>query len=62
MVVYLATAAPIEMAEAELRLRMKKNTSRMPEPDPDYTDYLRENRQNQFVLFPMRAHHPSHRH
>lgn len=50
VVVYLATAAPVEMAEAELRLRIKKNTSRLPEPDPDYIDYLRENRQNQFVL------------
>ena len=50
VVVYLATAAPIEMAEAELRLRMKKNTSRLPEPDPDYSAYLRENRQDQFVL------------
>lgn len=50
VVVYLATAAPIEMAEAELRLRLKKNTSRMAEPDPDYTDYLRDNRPAQFVL------------
>jgi hypothetical protein len=50
VVVYLATAAPIEMAEAELRLRMRKNASRMHEPDADYTDYLRENRQGQFVL------------
>jgi hypothetical protein len=50
VVVFLATAAPIEMAEAELRLRMKKNASRMPEPDPDYTAYLLENSQNQFVL------------
>ena len=38
------------MAEGELRLRMKKSTSRMPEPDADYSGYLRENRQNQFVL------------
>ena len=50
VVAYLATAAPVEMAEAELRLRMKKNASRMPEPDPDYIDYLRENRESQFVL------------
>jgi hypothetical protein len=50
VVAYFATAAPVEMAEAELRLRMKKNTSRMPEPDPDYVDYLRENRERQFVL------------
>ena len=50
VVIYLATAAPIEMAEAELRLRMKKKTSRMPEPDADYTDYLRDHRQNRSVL------------
>jgi hypothetical protein len=50
VVAYLATAAPIEMAEAELRLRMKKNASRMPEPDSDYANYLSENRQRQFVL------------
>jgi hypothetical protein len=50
VVAYFATAAPVEMAEAELRLRMKKNTSRMPEPDPDYVDYLRQNRERQFVL------------
>src|SRR5437588_2405242 len=49
VIAYLATAAPIEMAEAELRLRLRKNASRMSEPDPDYTDYLRENRANQFV-------------
>jgi hypothetical protein len=47
---YFATAAPEEMAEAELRLRMNKNASRMPEADPDYVDYLRENRERQFVL------------
>jgi hypothetical protein len=47
VVVYLATAAPIELAEAELRLRAK-NTLR--EPDPDYADYLRENRDKHFVL------------
>ncbi len=47
---YFATAAPEEMAETELRLRMNKNTSRMPEADPDYVAYLRENRERQFVL------------
>ena len=30
VVVYLATAAPIEHAEAELRLRLKKNPNPMP--------------------------------
>ena len=48
--VYFATAAPEEMAEAELRLRMSKNASRLPEADPDYMDYVRENRERQFVL------------
>ena len=42
---YFATAAPIEMAEGERRKRMKG-----PAPDPDYADYLRENRENAFVL------------
>jgi len=50
VIVYLATAAPVEMAEAELRLRMKKSTSKLAEPDPDYTDYLRDHRESQFVL------------
>jgi len=45
--VYLATAAPIEDAEEEARLRPK---SPLPEPDPDYLDYLRENRSKLFVL------------
>ena len=48
--VFLATAAPIEAAESELRLRMKKNTRTMAEPDPDYLDYLREHRDSAFVL------------
>src|ERR1051326_788434 len=48
--VFLATAAPIEAAEAELRLRMKKNTRPLAEPDPDYLDYLREHRDSTFVL------------
>ena len=38
-VVYLATAAPIEQAEAELRLRFKKNPRVASEPDPDYVEY-----------------------
>jgi hypothetical protein len=48
--VFLATAAPIEAAEAELRLRLKKNPRPLPEPDPDYLDYLREHRNDTFVL------------
>jgi hypothetical protein len=48
--VFLATAAPIEEAEAELRLRMKKGTRPLAEPDPDYLDYLREHRDSAFVL------------
>src|SRR5258707_1094738 len=50
VVVYLATAAPIEQGEAELRLRMKKNPHPMPEPDPDYLEYLRDHRDDTFVL------------
>jgi hypothetical protein len=50
VVAYFATATPIEMAEAELRLRLKKNASRILEPDADYAEYLRENRERQFVL------------
>jgi hypothetical protein len=50
VVVFLATAAPIEAAEAELRLRMKKNPHPLPEPDPDYTEYLRDHRQDSLVL------------
>ena len=50
VVFYLATAAPIEQAEAELRLRMKKNPHPMPEPDPDYLEYLRDHREENFVL------------
>jgi hypothetical protein len=48
--VFLATALPIEHAEAELRLRMKKNPHPMPEPDPDYVEYLRDHREDTFVL------------
>jgi hypothetical protein len=50
VVIYLATAAPIEAAEDELRLRTKKNPHPLPEPDPDYTDYLRDHRQDSIVL------------
>jgi hypothetical protein len=47
VLVYLATAAPIEDAEEEARLRTR---SPLAEPDPDYLDYLRENRGRHFVL------------
>ena len=47
ILVYLATAAPIEEAEGELRLR-RRNT--LAEPDPDYADFLRLNRENVLVL------------
>ena len=50
VVIYLATAAPIEQAETELRLRLKKNPQPMPEPDPDYLEYLRDHRDDSFVL------------
>lgn len=45
--VYLATAAPIEDAEAEARVRAKHP---LDEPDPDYLDYLRENRDTRLVV------------
>jgi hypothetical protein len=47
VLVYLATAAPIEEAEGELRLRTK---NALREPDPDYLTYLSENRDKHFVL------------
>ena len=47
VLVYLATAAPIEEAEEEARLRSRNP---LAEPDPDYLDYLRENRDKAFVL------------
>jgi hypothetical protein len=47
VLVYLATAAPIEDAEQEARLRTRNP---LAEPDPDYLDYLRENRGREFVL------------
>ncbi len=47
VLVYLATAAPIEEAEGERRLRAK-NT--LHEPDPDYLSFLSDNRENCFVL------------
>ena len=50
VVYYLATAAPIEQAEGELRLRMKKNPHPLPEPDPDYVEFLRDHREQSLVL------------
>ena len=50
VVIYLATAAPVEQAEGELRLRLKKNPHPMTEPDPDYIEYLRDHRDDAFVL------------
>jgi hypothetical protein len=47
VLVYLATAAPIEDAEGELRLRSKHP---LAEPDPDYADFLRLNREKVLVL------------
>jgi hypothetical protein len=47
VVVYFATAAPIEEAESEVRLRGK---ILLHEPDPDYSYYLLQNRENEFVL------------
>jgi hypothetical protein len=47
VLVYLATAGPIEDAEEEARLRTKNP---LAEPDPDYLDYLREHGAQQFVL------------
>jgi hypothetical protein len=47
VLVYFATAAPIEDAERELRLRGRKP---QPEPDPDYTSFVNENRERAFVL------------
>ena len=47
VLVYLATAAPIEEAEGELRLRTK---NALREPDPDYLTYLSENHDKHFVL------------
>src|SRR5579871_2802937 len=47
ILVYLATAAPIEEAEGELRVRTKNG---LREPDPDYLTYLSENRDKHFIL------------
>ena len=50
VVIYLATAAPIELAETELRGRLKKNPRPLPELDPDYMEYLRDHREQNLVL------------
>lgn len=47
VLVYLATAAPIEEAESELRVRSK---SPMREPDPDYAAYISTHRDQNFVV------------
>jgi hypothetical protein len=47
LMVWFATAQPIEAAEDEARLR-KRNPLR--QPDADYLDFLRENREKVFVL------------
>jgi hypothetical protein len=47
LLVFLATAAPIEDAEGELRLRAR---NALREPDADYLTYLSENRGQHFVL------------
>ena len=47
VLVYLATAEPIEEAEGELRVRAK---NALREPDADYLTYLSENRDKHFVL------------
>jgi len=45
--VYLATAAPIEQAESEVRIRARKPLTQL---DPAYLEYLAENREYAFVL------------
>jgi hypothetical protein len=45
--VWLATAAPLEEAEAEARLRTRNP---LHEPDADYAYYLFQNREDHFVL------------
>jgi hypothetical protein len=47
VLVWFATAEPIEAAEAEARLH---KLHPLREPDPDYLDFLRENREKVFVL------------
>jgi hypothetical protein len=55
VLVWLATATPIEEAEGEARLRVKRPET---EPDPDYAGYVTENREESFVLaiaYPLAA-------
>jgi hypothetical protein len=47
LLVYLATAAPVEQAEDEARHRAKGLVS---QPDFDYAEYLRENREKNLIL------------
>jgi len=47
VLVWLATATPIEEAEGEARLRVKRPEK---EPDPDYIGYITEHRDGNFVL------------
>jgi len=47
ILVYLATARPIEEAESEIRVRTKAPA---PETDGDYQAFLSENRTGSFVL------------
>jgi len=54
VLVYLATAGPVEDAEEELRLRSKDP---LPEPDPDYAAYISDNGDKALVLaIPYPAH------
>src|SRR5689334_7343196 len=47
VLVYLATATPVEEAESELRVRSK---SPLREPDPDYAAYITAHRDQNFVV------------
>jgi hypothetical protein len=47
VLVYFATAAPVEDAESELRVRSK---SPVREPDPDFAAYITAHRDQNFVL------------
>ena len=47
VLVYFATAAPIEEAETEIRSRLKKP---FRDADPDYRAYITENRDRHFVV------------
>jgi hypothetical protein len=47
VVVYTATAAPIEEAEAEQR---RRGRAAAPQPDFDYTDYVRQHREEIVAL------------